>query len=316
MVCRRPVQTGRQGSSANLAIVADCAARRPCSYPPPCCPATPPLPGCPHPATARGGFARIDQETTPYDRHRPKGQPPPQRVNAMHIALPKIPLRTGTLLVATCVLGLFLVGSQPQAALSPAPDGGLTPLGHLAADEESEVALLEAPPTLLPPPGIDANLIHRASGAIFPESIQHYERRDAQELGDDARRLTVTYTDEATHAVMFVHVQPSDQVPGAGLSDYFKGNVTVIEQQHPDAYLVQSIKKTISVAGQRKQGILGYLEFEEQGVLLGKLLYLFPWNDHYYLQVSSVFAAPAEDADLAPLIRASEGFIDGLQRSR
>lgn len=234
----------------------------------------------------------------------------------MRINFPKLPLRAGTLVVAASVLGLYLAGSQPQAAISRSHSDGLTPLGQLAADEAGEVDLLESPRTLLPAPGIPANLIHRASGAVFPESVRHYERRDAKELGDDPRRLSVTYADEYSHAVMFVHVHPSDLIPGAGLPDYFKGNLTVIEQQHPDAHLVQSVKKTISVAGQRKRGILGYFEYEEQGVLLGKLLYLFPWNDHYYLQVSSVFAAPAEDADLAPLIRASEGFIDGLRRGR
>jgi hypothetical protein len=234
----------------------------------------------------------------------------------MHIASLKSSLRTGTLFVAGSALVLLLGSSHAGAAVTHAPAEGLTPLGSLTAGQEGSMALLDAPRSVLPATGLDADLIHRASGAVFPASIQDYERRDAKELGDDARRLSVTYSDEATNAVVFVHVHPSDLVPGAELSDYFRGSLTVIEQQHPNAHLVQSINKTISVAGQREQGILGYLEYEQQGVLLGKLMYLFPWNDDYYLQVSSVFVAPEEDADLAPLIRASEGFIAGLQRDR
>jgi hypothetical protein len=241
---------------------------------------------------------------------------PRNQVNAMHIASLTTSLRFGTLLMAGSVLLLLLGSSQPEAAVTSAPAEGLTPLGSLTAGQEGAMALLEGPRSVLPASGLDADLIHRASGAVFPASIQAFERREAKELGDDARRLSVTYADKATNAVMFVHVNPSDLVPGAELSDYFRGNLTVIEQQHPNAYLIQSINKTISVAGQRKQGILGYFEYEQQGVLLGKLLYLFPWNDDYYVQVSSVFLAPEEDADLAPLIRASEGFIDGLQRGR
>jgi hypothetical protein len=47
---------------------------------------------------------------------------------------------------------------------------------------------------------------------------------------------------------------------------------------------------------------------------MGKLLYLYPWNEEYYVQVSAVFQAPIEDADLAPRIRSSERFIADLER--
>jgi hypothetical protein len=232
----------------------------------------------------------------------------------MDIASPKPSIRGLSLSILVCALIGVAGSTQPEAAVSTSTVEPLRSFGPKVSEDADALAAIDRQGNAITVPGLDADLVHAASGAIFPEAVAAFDRRDAKELGDDERRLSVTYADDSSRAVMFVHVHPSDIVPEADLAAYFSGTVKVLEQQNPSAYLVQSIDKTISVAGQQRRGILGYLEYEEHGVLIGKLLYCYPWNEDYYVQVSSVFPAPIEDTDLAPRIRASERFIADLER--
>lgn len=232
----------------------------------------------------------------------------------MNIAPFKSSLRTRALVLALAGLSALTAGIQARAAVTPATTGQAPALEASVAGKGSALAAIDRQRGTLIVPDQDLDIVHSASGAIFPGSIAAFERRDARELADDERRLSLTYADESGRAVMFVHVHPSNLVPEADLASYFEETVDVIEQQNPSAYLVQVIDKTITVGGQRRRGMLGYIEYEHNGALMGKLLYLYPWNEEYYVQVSAVFQAPIEDADLAPRIRSSERFIADLER--
>jgi len=156
--------------------------------------------------------------------------------------------------------------------------------------------------------------IKNNTGAIFLPKINSFTRSDIVEIKDNPIKYSITYGSRKLNTLIVSQLISKKLIGTDDLKSIIRGLIKGKEKRNNGVKVHQSGGKTLNVGGRSSQGIFAYISFKRRGKEFDNLLSIYPWDDNYFIAISSTFPFVNNKKNIENIISKTDSYISTIGR--
>ena len=156
--------------------------------------------------------------------------------------------------------------------------------------------------------------IKNNTGAIFLPKINSFTRSDIVEIKDNPIKYSITYGSRKLNTLIVSQLISKKLIGTDDLKSIIRGLIKGKEKRNNGVKVHQSGSKTLNVGGRSSQGIFAYVSFKRRGKEFDNLLSIYPWNENYFIAISSTFPFVNNKKHIENIMSKTDSYISTIGR--